>query len=209
MKKLLHIIATPRGNESRTLKISNTFIEFFQNKHPEWAVDELNLYKEELPSLSTKTLDGKYILLSGGDLSDELKKEWANVLKHIERFLSADAYLLSAPMWNFSIPYQLKHYLDIIVQPKFLFRYTPKGAEGLVKNKQLLLIASRGGDYNSANMHKFDFQEPYLRAIFNFIGIDDFTSIIAQPMDMGYDLQQQNIIEAQSLAIKLAANFPK
>lgn len=209
MKKLLHIIATPRGEESRTLQITKTFLNAFRESHADWVTEELNLVKEKLPSLTLKQVDGKYVLLGGKDLSGELKEAWEEIISHIKRFQSADAYLISTPMWNFSIPYMLKQYIDIIIQPKYLFRYTEKGVEGLVKNKKMLIITSRGGEYGSGDMHKFDFQEPYLRAIFGFVGITDITFINAQPMDMGPEIQQKKIKEACDAAIKAAiTEFP-
>ena len=207
MKKLLHIIATPREDESRTLQVSNTFLKAIKEKHPDWTIEELNLFKEELPSLTLKRVDGKYILLGGKDLSGEFKEAWEEIVSHIERFLAAGAYLLSAPMWNFSIPYKLKHYIDIIIQPKYLFRYTEKGPEGLVKGKKMVVVSSRGGDYSAGGMRQYDMQEPYLRAIFGFVGITDITFINAQPMDMGPDLQKRKIGEAQATARKIAENF--
>ncbi len=122
--KLLHIIASPREEESRTLAVSKTFIAALKEKHPDLVIDELNLYKDKLPGLTAERVDGKYVLLSGKELSPELKKAWQDIVRHIERFLAADTYLISTPMWNFSIPYVLKHYIDIIVQPRYLFRYT-------------------------------------------------------------------------------------
>jgi FMN-dependent NADH-azoreductase len=205
MKKLLHIIATPRQEESRTLKVSEVFLEGFKAKHVDWVIEELDLSKEKLPSLTMKRVGGKYVLLSGKELYGELQEAWEEIVAHIERFLSADAYLISTPMWNFSIPYMLKHYLDVIVQPKYLFRYTHTGVEGLVKNKKMVVITSRGGEYISTQMKPFDFQEPYLRAIFGFVGLTDIDFIIAQPMDMGQEAQEAQIKEAQERARKLAA----
>lgn len=207
IKKLLHIIATPRGEESRTLKIAETFLNSFKKIHQDWAIERLNLAEEELPPLTLKQVDGKYLLLGGKDLSGELKKAWEEIILHIERFSLADAYLISTPMWNFSIPYMLKQYIDIIVQPKYLFRYTPKGVEGLIKNKKMLIVTSRGGEYGSDQTRKLDFQEPYLRAIFGLVGITDITFINAQPMDMGLEIQEQKIKKAQDLAAKIAARF--
>lgn len=200
MKKLLHIIATPRGEGSRTLKVSNVFLRAFTDSHPDWKVEELDLIKEKLPDLAVEQVNGKYLLLSGKELAGPYKAAWQDILQHIQRFLSADGYLLSTPMWNFSIPYRLKHYLDVIVQPKYLFQYTNTGVEGLVKNKKMIVIVSRGGDYGSAPLASLDHQEPYLRSIFGFVGITDIKFIIAQPMDMGDELQQKRIQVAQGLA---------
>ncbi|MBU1998992.1 MAG: NAD(P)H-dependent oxidoreductase [Candidatus Omnitrophica bacterium] len=207
MEKLLHIIATPRGEDSRTLKVSQAFIENLQKKFTKCSIDELNVAVEPLPPLTVKVVSGKYVLLSGKELSQEQKKAWRDIERHIERFLLADAYLLSLPMWNFSIPYTLKHYLDVILQPKYLFRYTPSGPEGLVKNKKMVVVTSRGGDYSDA-MRSADFQEPYLRFVFGFVGITDITFINAQPMDaLGLQIQAERIEEAKSIARKTADSF--
>lgn len=207
MKKLLHIIATPRADDSRTLKVSRAFLEEFKNKYPECKIEELNVFTESLPELSVKTIEGKYVLLSGKGLSQQLKEAWKDIEEYIEGFLSADGYLITTPMWNFSLPYRLKHYIDIIVQPNYFFRYTPKGPQGLVKNKKMVVITSRGGDY-SGQAKEFDFQEPYLRALFGFVGIEDITFINVQPMDaLGLEVQREKLKEAKVLAGKIARDF--
>lgn len=208
MRKLLHIIATPRGQDSRTLKVSQSFVENFIKKYPDSQIDEINVTTEPLQSLTVEIVYGKYVLLGGGELTEKLKSAWKNVEEQIRRFLSADGYLITTPMWNFNIPYTLKHYIDIIIQPKYLFRYTDKGVEGLVKNRKMVVITSRGGDYSSTSpFHTYDFQEPYLRAIFGFVGITDITFINVQPMDMGSELQKQKIEEAKDLARSIADSF--
>lgn len=208
MKKLLHIIATPRDEASRTLQVSGAFIDAFKTAHPDWTIDELNLFKAELPSLTVEQVDGKYALLSGKDLYGDLKGSWEEIVFQIERFLSADGYLLSTPMWNFSTPYVLKQYLDVIVQPKYLFRYTATGVEGLVKNRKMVIITSCGGDYSAPPMNAFDFQESYLKAIFNFVGITDITFINAQPMDaLGPQVRDQKIETAKAAAQKTGSKF--
>lgn len=207
MKKLLHIIASPRGDESRTLKVSKAFLQAFQENHQDWVVEPLDLSTTNLPSLTIKRVDGKYVLLQGKELHGTLKQAWDEIIATIQHFLSADGYLLSVPMWNFSIPYNLKQYIDIIVQPKYLFHYTKNGAEGLVLNRKMVIITSRGGEYLSEKDLKFDFQEPYLRCIFNFVGITDITFVNAQPMDMGEKLQQKKIQEAEQIAKKIGETF--
>lgn len=209
MKKLLHIIATPRGEESRTLKVTQAFLEALKEKSPGLEIDELNVTTEKLPDITAKNVSGKYVLLGGGDLSGELKDAWQEIVNHIERFLSADAYLVSTPMWNFSIPYQLKHYIDIIVQPKYLFKYTAKGPEGLVRNKKMAVVTSRGGDYSPGSpFHPYDLQVPYIKTIFGLTGLTDITFINAQPMDMfGPDETDKIIEKAKEEAVKLAEGF--
>jgi FMN-dependent NADH-azoreductase len=209
MNKLLHIIATPRGADSRTLRVTAAFLDSFRKKYPACDIDELNLFEAKLPELTVKRLDGKYLLLGGKDLTPELEKAWKEIVACIERFLAADAYLISSPMWNFGIPYVLKHYIDVIVQPKHLFRYTEKGAEGLVKGRKMAVITSRGGDYSEGSPFRpYDFQEPYLRAVFGFVGVKDIAFVNAEPMDAaGPQVQAEKIKAAQGLAREAAENF--
>ncbi len=208
MKTLLHIITTPRDEESRTLQISRDFLRSFTETHVEWSVSEMNLFQEELPVLTAQQVSGKYVLLSGRELEGGLKDAWQKILVQIERFRSADAYLISTPMWNFHIPYVLKQYIDVIMQPRYLFRYTEDGPEGLLKNKKMVVITSRGGEYVSDEMKKMDFQEPYLRTVFGFAGIGDMTFINAQPMDaQGPEVQKERIIEALNAAKRVAESF--
>lgn len=209
MKKMLHIIATPRNEESRTLKVSGAFLDAFKKRNRDFVVEELNLFKEKLPELTVKRVDGKYILLGGKDLPPEYEKAWKEIIYHIERFLSADRYLISTPMWNFGIPYVLKHYIDVIAQPRYLFRYTDKGAEGLAKARKMVVVSSRGGDYSATSpSHSYDMLEPYLRTIFGLCGITDITFINAQPMDaLGPKVCEEKVKEAQGLARKAAESF--
>ena len=209
MKKLLHIIATPRRDDSRTLQVSRAFLDGVKKKYTGCAVDTLNLFTETLPELVSKSVEGKYLLLSGKDLVGEYKTAWKNILQCIKRFLAADAYLISTPMWNFGIPYRLKHYIDVILQPKYLFTYTPQGFEGLVKDKKMVIITSRGGDYSPGTpMFAYDRLEPYLRTVFGFVGITDLEFINAQPMDAaGADVMKIKLQDARKYATELAKNF--
>lgn len=209
MSKLLHIIATPREEDSRTLRVTEAFFEGLENNDPDCRVDTLDVTKEKLPPMTMKAVSGKYVLLGGKDLPEDLKPAWDDIIKHIERFLSADGYVISSPMWNFSIPYYLKHYIDVILQPRYLFRYTEKGPEGLVKNKKMIIITSRGGDYGpDSPSHSYDFQEPYLRAVFGLAGITDITFINSQPMDaLGPEIQKQKIDAAKKIAKKAGEAF--
>ena len=202
MKKLLHINAAPRGDASRTLKVSKSFLTSFKETHRDWVVEELNLFAEKIPELTSRRVDGKYVLLSGKELFGELKESWQEIVAHIERFLSADGYLLSTPMWNFSIPYPLKNYLDVILQPKYLFRYTADGVEGLVKGRKMLVATSRGGDYSAPEAKAMDFQEPYLRSVFGFVGLTDVTFVNAQPMDAGGPARREAAIQEALEKIK-------
>jgi FMN-dependent NADH-azoreductase len=208
MKKLLHIIATPRGTDSSTLKVSRALLAEFSKKYPDCVIDELNVATARLPDLAVEEVSGKYMLLSGKELSGKPKEAWKKIEAEIARFLAADAYLVSTPMWNFSIPYTLKHYIDVIVQPKYLFRYTASGVEGLAKNKKMVVAASRGGDYSPGSPGQAsDFQEPYLRTVFGLVGITGIVFLIAQPMNMGSELAEKKLQETILKAKQTGLDF--
>jgi FMN-dependent NADH-azoreductase len=209
MKKLLHVIASPRGPKSRTLQVSSAFLDRFRELHGDWLIDEINLFHETLPPLTARSVDGKYLLLGGKGLYGELRETWEDIKQQINRFKEADAYLISTPMWNFGIPYVLKQYIDIIIQPQLLFHYVDGHPEGLVKGRRMLVISSRGGEYTSAETAPFDHQEPYLRAVFGFVGITDIEFINAEGLDtVAAEASNKIVGAACAKARKAAERFP-
>ena len=186
MRKLLHIIASPRGEKSRTLTLSKVFIEKFHSVYPQAIIDELNVFEEDLPEMVADSVDGKYVLMGGRKMPDELKASWQKIEAHINRFMAADAYLVSTPMWNFSIPYKLKHYIDVVWQPRYLFQMTSGGYEGYLNGRKLIIITTHGGDYSEeTGISNMNFLEPYLKSVFSFAGLLDSEVITAEPMDAG------------------------
>lgn len=209
MQKLLHIIASPRGAKSRTLQISRAFLERFQELHPDWLTDELNLFKESLPDLSARRVDGKYLLLGGKGLYGELRDTWEEITQHISRFKEADAYLISTPMWNFGLPYVLKHYIDILVQPQHLFHYVDGRPEGFLTGRPMLVISTRGGEYTTPENAHLDHLTPHLRAIFGLTGITDIEFISAEPLDgVPTEAVQKTVAAACLKARAVAERFP-
>lgn len=204
--KLLHIVATPRAARSSTLQISNAFLQRLQGKCPESEVRTRDLFAQDLPPVDGQNMDSKYRLMVGRPIDPDHAESWAHIEALIEEFLDADVYLVTAPMWNFSIPYALKYYIDAIVQPRYLFAYNEHGVPvGLVHGKKMVCITSRGGDYSlESPMHAFDAQESYLRQIFGFVGITDFHCVSAQPMDMAATVRAAAIESATLAACSVA-----
>lgn len=205
--KLLHIIATPSGDKSRTLQVSNEFLKSLTAKDPNLVVEELDLFQTKLPDVFGFTPDAKYIIQNGGSLEDQSRLIRDEIVSFSTQFLSYDAYLISSPMWNFSIPYKLKHYIDVIVQVGILFKFTETGIEGLALNKRMFCVTSRGNNYSKESpMHQFDFQEPYLKAVFGLVGIHNISFIHAEPMDFTPDITQASLNKAKEDANLLAEN---
>ncbi len=206
--KLLHIVATPREDHSNTLCVSQAFLESMNARYPDLKVEEFNLFDRELPAVAGANIEAKYTLMMGRPLDKLHEESWKQIEHQIAHFLSADIYVISSPMWNFSIPYSLKYYIDAIFQPGYLFKYDEVGrAIGLVQGKKMVCITSRGADYSeNSPYHAYDFVEPYLRAAFGFVGITDLFFVNAQPMDISPQLRETAIANAIAEAHHLAAD---
>lgn len=204
--KLLHLIASPRGEGSNTLKISQAFLDGLA-AHDDVEVETVDLYHHDLPAVAGLNIEAKYTLMLGQPISREHAESWAHIERAIDQFLAADAYLVTTPMWNFTVPYALKYYIDCIVQPGYLFRYDETGhAIPMVLGKKMICVTSRGGDYSEGSpFQNYDFQETYLRAIFGFIGITDIDFINAQPMDITPDWREGALSAAITTATEMAA----
>jgi FMN-dependent NADH-azoreductase len=191
--ELLHLVATPRTNGSNTLRISEAFIECLKGKLPELKVTTLDLFNTDIPIMAGDKIEAKYIIMRGGTLQQNMKITWTEIESLIAGFQRADMYLVSAPMWNLSIPYVLKYYIDTIIQPGYLFKYLPNGMPVGLGHGKMVVVKTSGGDYSRPPMCHYDFHEPYLRGIFGFCGIQDIHFISAYCMDMNPELREQSI----------------
>ena len=206
--KLLHVIATPREHESNTMRVATAFLESLHAKYADLSVDTINLFTGDLPAVAGDNIETKYTLMVGQPIDKRHKESWEQIERLIKHFLSADIYLISTPMWNFSIPYALKYYIDSIIQPGYLYKYNEQGQPvGLVHGKKMICVTSRGGDYSEKSpFHAYDFQEPYLRAIFGFVGITEMHFINAPPMDITPKLREAATAAAIEEARSLVTN---
>ena len=183
--KLLHVIATPRKAGSTTLQISNAFLSELASQCPDLEVTTVDLFHDDLPAAAGTNIDVKYNLLAGIDVDRSHQESWSQIEELIQQFVAADCYLVSSPMWNLSVPYALKYYIDCLIQPGYVFSFNEQGYPvPLVNGRRMVCVTSRGSDYGPSGPAHLDFQEPYLRAIFGFIGITDMTFVHAQPADI-------------------------
>lgn len=188
--RLLHIIATPRGLASNTGRVSSALIEALHEAHDDLEVSTLDLFSADLPAVAGTNIDSKYALMTGQPVDDDARSSWQDIERTIDGFLAADIHVITAPMWNFGIPYALKYYIDAIVQPGYLFAYDDQGVPGgLVDGKRMVCVTSRGGDYSRPPMDAMDHMVGYLRAIFGFVGISDLKFFDVQPCDVTPELR--------------------
>lgn len=183
MTKLLHIQSSPRRDRSASIEVANEFINTYQAANHDHIVETLDLWQTDLPEFNSATIDAKYAVLHGQSQTPEQVTAWNEVVKIADHLKSADKLVLSLPMWNFSIPYKLKHYLDILAQPGLTFSFTlEEGYKGLVTGKPLVVIYARGGAYApGTGAEAYDQQSNYVRQFFGFIGFTDIREIFVEP----------------------------
>lgn len=209
MSKLLHIEASPRKKRSASIEVAHTFLESYQQSHPDVDVDTLDLWHQELPAFDGDVIDSKYAIMNGQAHTEAQRKAWRAVENVIADFKKADRYVFSLPMWNFGIPYKLKHFFDVIVQPSYTFSFSPsEGYKGLVVGKPVVVIYARGGAYGSGTgAEGLDFQKPYMETILKFIGFTDIRSIVIEPTLGSPEAKESAVKHAKEEAVKIAASF--
>lgn len=209
MAKVLYIQASPREKRSNSIQVADAFVKAYVDKYPSDKVETLNLFTANLPSFDGLAIQAKYDIMHGKSFSPEEKKAWDAVVKIIEHFKSFDKYVLAVPMWNFGIPYRLKQYLDIIIQPTYTFSVSDKGYEGLVKNKPVTVVYARGGSYPAGTPGEaYDLQKKYLDLALGFIGFTNIQTILVEPTLHGSPEDVEKMVaDCKKQAITLAEKF--
>ncbi len=207
MARLLYIEASPRKNRSTSIELAGIFRDTYLNAHPGDEIRSINLWNLTLPEINGEVLNAKYALLHGLKPTVKEAEAWQDIVRVVDQFKAADKYIFGVPMWNFGIPYKLKHYLDIIVQPGYTFSFSPEaGYAGLVTGKPAAVIYARGGSY-TGDAAVMDMQKSYMELVLRFIGITDIRSVVAQPTLGNVQEVEIGWETARALAEQLARDF--
>lgn len=179
MSRVLQIVGSPRS-AGISNQLGAAFMAAYRAAHPDDEVDVLDLWAEELPFFGGAAADGKLKGMSGVPLPPEEQAAFDKVLGHIARLKSADKVVLSTGMWNFSVPYRVKHYIDVVVQAGHTFGFDPaRGYFGLVTGRPAQLLLATGGDYSQSPMQAADMLTPYLTSVLRFMGFEDIRTVTA------------------------------
>ena len=183
MTKLLHIIASPRGEDSKSSALAEGFIADQRLKNSALKVETLDLFQADLPAFDGDPAAAKMTFFGDGTMTPEKQTAWDEVARITHAFMEADHYVLSVPMWNGGVPYRLKQYIDIITQPGMLFGFDPQaGYSGLLRDKRATLIVTSGvWSQGAAAAFGLDFHSSYLEWWLEFIGVADIETIRFQP----------------------------
>ena len=194
MPKLLHIVASPRGENSKSNALARAYIDAAKTADPSLEIDTLDLWAEDLPAFDGDFSNAKMTFFGDGEMDTAKRAAWDKVEAITQRFLAADHYVLGVPMWNGGVPYRLKHYIDIITQPGLLFGFDPeKGYFGLLDSNQkkaTLVVSSGVWQPGAPEKYGLDFHSSYLDWWLKFIGITDIETVRFQPSLLTADPQK-------------------
>lgn len=178
--KLLHIDSSINGEHSVSRKLSQQITQEWLAIHPEAEVEYLDLATAAPNHFSVHAMGFRNpAAVNEADALTQHENAVSEQL--VTQFLAADVVVIGAPFYNFSIPTQLKAWIDRILQPRRTFRYTENGPEGLAGGKTVIVASSRGGVYSTSEQGEaLEHQESYLRTVFGFVGIPDIHIIRAE-----------------------------
>lgn len=214
--KLLYVEASPRADRSYSSQVAAEFLDAYRELNPTHEIEHMPLFDMELPSFTAEganqKMDNIIDLFSGGT-GLEAVGEWAGVLAEIDRLKSADKVLLSSPMWNYSIPYRLKHWIDLVVQVGVSVMVNKQGEYiGQITDIPMQMVLASGSPYETrfpleSDGTKTDFQRAYLDHIFRFVGFTDIRLVKVQPTGLPGPRLDETIEACKAEARQAATAF--
>jgi FMN-dependent NADH-azoreductase len=172
MKKLLHIAASPRLERSHSRRLAKEFIAAFLEKNSDYQLEEIDIGAIEQvrygdPGATAKFKSGRDI-----ELTPREAEEWNAARKSFDALNSADMVVISTPMWNFCLPYHLKHWIDQVTQVGWSFGFDPaRGYYPMMDNKKTVFIYAAGSTYGTPEALAYDHLRPYMKLWAKLLGL--------------------------------------
>lgn len=186
MPVVLDVNVLPRGEASRTRKLRDAFIDAYLASHPGAARVQVDLADtvRTLPVLDEWDISAKFEMLYGEGELDEIGAERWNALSVLtDELHTASIVVISAPMWNFGVPWHLKRWLDCVVQARLTFEYRDGQFHGLLTGRPAVILTTRDGAYGpGAPFERYDFHVPYLKAVLGMMGLGPIHVVAAEPL---------------------------
>ncbi|MEC3941791.1 NAD(P)H-dependent oxidoreductase [Enterococcus mundtii] len=193
------------AQESRSVNALTSFLTSYKENHPNDEVTVLDLYRDDIPEIDEELLSGWEALRAGADfssLSENQQQKIARFNELTEQFLAADKIVIANALWNLNIPTKLKAWFDTVNVAGKTFKYTENGPVGLVTGKKALHIQSNGGIYNGQ-----DFASQYVKAILNFVGIEQVDQLFIEGIDYTLDRAEELMQAALDKATAFGKDF--
>lgn len=189
MTRVLYVEGSPNKEYSASIDVCGAFLDAYRLAHPDHVIDKLDLWDVALPEFDQDALAAKYAGLRGEPLTPTQTLAWQRIEALAAPFHVADKLLFGVPLWNFSIPYKLKHLIDLISQKDVLFSFDSAGFSGLLRGKKAAVVYARGLSYTSPGSltpaSVFDLQRPYMETWLKFVGIEDVAGIVVERTLLG------------------------
>jgi FMN-dependent NADH-azoreductase len=197
--KILHIDSSTTGPESVTRELSAAIVEHLKAANPGATVTRLDLLVNPIPHLDEVSTGA--LRRPDEAKTDAMKAATEAEMATLRQFMDTDVVVIGAPMYNFSIPSQLKAWLDRLGVPRVSFTYSEAGPVGLAGDTRVIIASSQGGMYepNDPSEH----QESLLKAFFGFIGVTDLQVVRADKIGFGPDMRAASIAAAKEAIAKL------
>lgn len=208
MSKILHIEASPSKERSHTRAVASAFLAAYERAHPDDVIETLDVWSIELPPFDAAALEAKFAVLRRNVFTPEQLARWEALRAISRHFNSANKYVFSVPMWNFGIPYPLKHYIDVVTLPSENWTWSrEKGYGTILTGKKALLVHASANVHEESGEYADDFQKPYMRRWLRFLGIDDVQEITISPTLASPEEVAARRTSAMAAAEQLAAVF--
>lgn len=209
MKRVLYIEASPLKPRSHTVAAAATLLEAYREHHPADVIETIDLWKTALPPFDGPTIEAKFAVLRKQVFTPERQQKWQAVQNVSRHFNAADKYVFSIPMWNFGVPYPLKHYIDVVTIANENWSWSKaEGYRPLLRDKQAVLIYASAGDYPAGvPSDPADFQKPYMRKWLDFIGVRELHEINVAPTLTDPDALAATKLRANAEAVAIARSF--
>jgi FMN-dependent NADH-azoreductase len=189
---ILHITSSARGNASYSNRVATHVIDELSARNPGAAVTVRNLARDPLPHI-----DDDFVAATkspAGPQTERQRTQLAQSDALVDELLASDVIVIAAPMINFTIPSNLKTWIDYVARAGRTFSYSEKGPQGLVTGKQVIVVAARGGVY--AQNNALDFQVPYLKSVLGFLGMTDVEVIEVEGTAFGPEAAEKAVTAA-------------
>jgi len=178
MNRILHLEGSPRADRSGSSQLATWFLDAYRKMNPDDTIETLNVFEADVPRFDADAAHAKFAPIFQEDVSPEQAAIWDAVKAQIEHFDASDKIVVSCPMWNYSVPWAMKAYMDVIMQPILTFGYDFEKMihVGMLRNRPVQLLLTRSSTPIGV---PYDFQLPYLRHFFGAMGLNDIRQIVA------------------------------
>ena len=202
--KLLHIDSSTLGAQSVSRDLTAAIVAQLKAVNPAVEVTYRDVGSQAPAHLSGEILFTRFVPAEQWNTTQQAEAALSETL--LEEFLAADVIVIGAPMYNFSVPSQLKAWIDRIAVAGRTFKYGENGPVGLAGGKKVIVASTRGGMYSTSEGGRaMDFQEDYLKTVFGFLGITDVEIVRAEGVNMGEEPKSKAVTEAKARIVELAA----